>query len=45
MTPVAVERQGRSMLPEKGMCCEFNDVLYLSVAADYLTRARDILQL
>lgn len=45
MTPVAVERQGRSMLPEKGMRCEFNDVLYLSVAADYLTRARDILQL
>ena len=45
MTPVALERQGCSLVPEKGMSCEFNDVLYLSVSADYLTRARDILQL
>ena len=45
MTPVALERQGCSLVPQRGMCCEFNDVLYLSVGADYLTQARDILQL
>ena len=42
---VAIERQGHSLLPEKDMCCEYNDVLYLAVSTDYLSQARDTLQL
>ena len=42
---VAVERQGHSVLPDKEMCCEYNDMLYLAVAKDYLAQARDMLQL
>ncbi len=45
MTPVAVERQGHSMLPDKDMCCEYNDMLYLAVSRDYLMQARDMMQL
>ena len=45
MRPVAVERQGRSMIPDDDMCCEYNDVLLLTVSSDYLTQARDMLQL
>lgn len=45
MNLVAVERQGHSILPEKNMCCEYNDMLYLAVSRDYLVQARDMLQL
>lgn len=45
MSLVAAERQGSSFLPQDDMCCEYKDILYLAVSADYLTRARDMLQL
>ena len=45
MNLIAVERQGRTLMAEDNMSCEYNDVLYLAVSADYLTQARDILQL
>lgn len=45
MTPVAIERQGHSMLPDKNMICEYNDMLYLAISRDYLLKARDMLQL
>ncbi len=45
MNPVAIERHGASLLPEKDMVCEYNDILYLSVRKDYLSAARDMLQL
>ena len=42
---IALERQGHSLVPEKNMRCEYNDILYLSVSTDYLNQARDMLQL
>ena len=42
---IAVERHGRSFVPERDMCCEYNDILYLSVCSDCMERARDMLQL
>lgn len=42
---IALERQGRSIVPQKDMSCKYNDILYLTVCTDYLTEARDILQL
>ena len=41
----AVERHGRSFVPEKEMRCEYNDILYMSVCSDYLEQAKDKLQL
>ena len=45
MKPVALERQGHSLLPEAETQCEYNDLLYLAVQKDYLKQARDQLQL
>ncbi len=45
MTPVAVERGGHSLLPDKEMRCEYNDMLYLAISRDFLLKARDMLQL
>lgn len=45
MKLVALERQGNSLIPEQDTCCEYNDILYLSVRTDYLKQAMDILQL
>ncbi len=41
----ALERQGHSLLPQKDMYCDYNDVLYLAVETSYLAKARDMMQL
>ena len=41
----ALERQGHSLLPQKDMYCDYNDVLYLAVETSYLAQARDMMQL
>ena len=45
MQPVSIERGGHSMMPEAGMRCEYNDVLYLTVSRSYMAQARAQLQL
>ena len=45
MQPVSIERGGHSMMPEAGMRCEYNDVLYLTVSRSYMAQARVQLQL
>lgn len=42
---VAAERHGRSFIPQKSDMCEYDDVLYLAVASDYIAAARDELNL
>ena len=43
--PVAIDRAGRTLLPEDDMCFAYNDILYLAVASDSLAEARDMLGL
>ena len=45
MQPVSIERGGHSMMPEAGMRCEYNDVLYLTVSRSYMAQTRAQLQL
>ena len=45
MQPISIERGGHSMMPEAGMRCEYNDVLYLTVSRSYMAQARAQLQL
>ena len=42
---VAAERSGYSFIPSKDDTCEYDDILYIAVSADYLTAARDELDL
>lgn len=42
---IAVERNGNSFVPKREDFCEYNDVVHLSIGADYLEQARDLLQL
>lgn len=42
---MAVERQAHSFVPERDMCCEYNDIVYLSICSSYADQARDLLQL
>ncbi len=43
--PVAIDRAGRTLLPEDDMCFAYNDILYLAVASESLAEARDMLGL
>ena len=43
--PVAIDRAGRTLLPEDDMCFAYNDILYLAVASESLAVARDMLGL
>lgn len=43
--PVAIDRAGRTLLPEDDMCFAYNDILYLAVASESLAEARDMLEL
>ncbi len=45
MSLVAMERHGQALLPAGDMYCEYHDMLYLAISRDYLTQARDMLQL
>ena len=44
MRPVALERQGRSLIPTDETCCEYHDMLYLAVSRVYMDKAREMLQ-
>ena len=43
--PVAIDRAGRTLLPEDDMCFAYNDILYLAVTSESLAEARDMLGL
>ena len=43
--PVAIDRAGRTLLPEDDMCFVYNDILYLAVASECLAEARYMLGL
>ena len=43
--PVAIDRAGRTLLPEDDMCFAYNDILYLAVASESLAETRDMLGL
>lgn len=41
---ISVERNGHALFVDENLTCEIHDMLYLAISRDYLSQARDLLQ-